>query len=85
MAMGTRVSGILPVLGALTSAAALTGLAVFAVTQAGCGDAGEYIQVGDQLELVGGCVDPSELPPAHDPGDKSLQHGAADKAGNLRP
>lgn len=87
MAMGTRVSGILPVVGAVTSAVALTGLAFFAVAKAGCGDAGEYVYTGGQLELVGGCVDPGELPPADEqPSEKSLKHGAAaDRDGKARP
>jgi hypothetical protein len=67
MAVGARVAGVLPLAGATLAAAALAGVAVFTVQQAGCADPGRYIQHDDgQVELVGSCVDPEHLPPAPD-------------------
>ncbi|MGQ0840818.1 hypothetical protein [Actinokineospora sp.] len=76
MAFGTRMAGVGPLAGAVLAAMALAGVAVFTVHTAGCADAGAYIQRGDQVELVGGCVDAADLPaapgsdtaPAADPG-----------------
>jgi hypothetical protein len=64
MAVGKWVAGVLPVAGATVAAMALTGVAVFAVSQAGCADAGRYIQHDGFVELVGGCLDPADLPNA---------------------
>ncbi|MGH3760387.1 hypothetical protein [Actinophytocola sp.] len=65
MAVGSRVAGMLPLAGASLAAVALAGVAVFSVHQAGCGDPGRYVQRDDgQVELVGSCVDPAQLPPA---------------------
>ena len=65
MAVGARVAGALPLAGATLAAVALAGVAVFTVHQAGCTDPGHYIQHDDgQVELVGSCVDPEQLPPA---------------------
>jgi len=48
------------------AAVALAGVAVFSVHQAGCADPGHYVQHDDgQMELVDSCVDPAQLPPAH--------------------
>jgi hypothetical protein len=67
MAVGARVAGALPLVGATLAAVALGGVAVFSVQQAGCSDPGRYVQHDDgQVELVGSCVDPAHLPPAHD-------------------
>ena len=66
MAVGTRVAGVLPLAGASLAAVALAGVAVFSVQQAGCADPGRYVQRDDgQVELVDSCVDPAQLPPAH--------------------
>jgi hypothetical protein len=65
MAVGARVAGALPVAGATLAAVALAGIAVFTVHQAGCADPGRYVQRDDgQVELIGSCVDPAQLPPA---------------------
>ncbi|MGB3440367.1 MAG: hypothetical protein WBA97_16595 [Actinophytocola sp.] len=70
MAVGARVAGALPLAGATLAAVALAGVAVFTVQQAGCQDPGHYIQHDDgQVELVGSCVDPEQLPPAPDTAD----------------
>jgi hypothetical protein len=67
MAVGARIAGVLPLAGATLAAVALGGVAVFTVQQAGCADPGQYVQRDDgQVELVGSCVDPKHLPPAHD-------------------
>lgn len=67
MAVGARVAGALPLAGASLAAMALAGVAVFTVHQAGCADPGRYVQHDDgQVELVGSCVDPKQLPPAPD-------------------
>ncbi len=64
MAVGTRVAGALPLAGASLAAVVLAGVAVFSVHQAGCADPGRYVQRDDgQMELVGSCVDPAQLPP----------------------
>jgi hypothetical protein len=65
MAVGARIAGVLPLVGAALAAVALGGVAVFSVQQAGCADPGRYVQHDDgQVELVGSCVDPDKLPQA---------------------
>jgi hypothetical protein len=64
MAVGKRVAGALPLAGVSVAAMALTGVAVFAVSNAGCADSGQYVQRDGVVELVGGCLDPAELPSA---------------------
>ncbi|RLK54514.1 MULTISPECIES: hypothetical protein [Actinokineospora] len=54
----------MPLAGAAAAALVLAGVAVFTVSNAGCASAGEFVQRGQGLELVGGCVDPADLPPA---------------------
>jgi hypothetical protein len=67
MAVGARIAGALPLAGATLAAVALGGVAVFSVHQASCADPGRYVQHDDgQVELVGSCVDPDQLPPAPD-------------------
>ncbi|WP_018683235.1 hypothetical protein [Actinokineospora enzanensis] len=61
---GTRKKQAMPLAGALAAALVLAGTAVFTVSNAGCASAGEYVQHDGQVELVGGCVDPADLPPA---------------------
>lgn len=81
----TRSAGMLPVVLALTSAALLTGAAVYTVDRAGCVDPGQYIRHDNHIELVGGCVDGSELPAA----PRGTSHEADAKTGvtpsNFRP
>lgn len=72
MAVGSRVAGVLPLAGASVAAVALAGVAVFSAHQAGCADPGRYVENADgQVELVGGCVDPEQLPPAQQPREKT--------------
>ena len=46
---------------AITSALALTGAAFYTVDRATCADPAHYIRHDDHIELVGGCVDGSQL------------------------
>jgi hypothetical protein len=55
---------MVPLVGALAAAAALAGVAVFSASSAGCASPGQYVQRDGYVELVGGCVDSSDLPPA---------------------
>ncbi|GAA5158854.1 MULTISPECIES: hypothetical protein [Amycolatopsis] len=57
----TRSAGALPLVAAVTSALALTGAAFYTVDRASCGDPAQYIRHDNHIELVGGCVDGSEL------------------------
>lgn len=78
MAHVSRVAGVLPLLGAVTAAAALAGAAVFTVSQATCPNPGHYVQDGVTLQVVGGCVGRDELPaggPAEAQGP-NMAHGA---------
>jgi hypothetical protein len=63
MAGVTRAAGMVPLVGALAAAAALAGVAVFSASSAGCASPGQYVQREGYVELVGGCVDSSDLPP----------------------
>jgi hypothetical protein len=51
-----------PVVVTLTAAALLTGGAVYTVHRAGCEDPGHYVRNGNTIELVGGCLEPGDLP-----------------------
>lgn len=61
-ARATRVAGGTGLLAAVVGAAALTGAAFFTVNQASCGDPATYVRTDGQVELIGGCVDPADLP-----------------------
>lgn len=56
-----RSAGVLPLVAAVTSALALTGAAFYTVDRAACGDPAQYIRHDNHVELVGGCVDSSDL------------------------
>ncbi|ALG06577.1 hypothetical protein [Kibdelosporangium phytohabitans] len=64
MARATRAAGMVPLVGALAAAAALAGVAVFSASSAGCASPGQYVQRDGYVELVGGCIDSRDLPPA---------------------
>ncbi|GGS14111.1 MULTISPECIES: hypothetical protein [Actinokineospora] len=64
MAVGTRFAGAASLAGAALAAMALTGVAVFTVQAATCEDAGHYVEVDGQTTLVGGCLEPEDLPAA---------------------
>lgn len=63
MARLARLAGVLPLIGAIATAGALAGAAVFTVSETGCPDAGRYVQhTNGALELVGSCVDKQDFP-----------------------
>ncbi|RZS36957.1 hypothetical protein EV193_106192 [Herbihabitans rhizosphaerae] len=64
MSLVSRASAVLPVAGTVIAAGALAGVAVFTVNEVGCSDSGTYVQHDGHVELVGGCVDPADLPAA---------------------
>jgi hypothetical protein len=51
-----------PVVVTLAAAGLLTGGAVYTVQRAGCDDPGHYVRTGNTIELVGGCLEPGDLP-----------------------
>jgi hypothetical protein len=61
----TRSAGLLPLVIGVTSAAALTGAAYFTVDSVGCATPAQYIRTDTHVELVGGCIDGADLPPAN--------------------
>lgn len=57
-----RRAVLAPVLATVATAALLSGAAAVTVQRAGCDEPGRYVQVGDRVELVGGCLEPGDLP-----------------------
>lgn len=69
MSRRARATGLAPVVGAVVAALALAGVAVFSVNAAGCDQTGGYVDRDGQLQLVGSCLAPADLPAApHQPG-----------------
>jgi hypothetical protein len=64
MALAGRVAAVAPLVGALATAAALTGAAFFTVAHAGCQNVGHFQQRDGVTEFVGGCIDVTKLPAA---------------------
>ncbi|MBW4719188.1 hypothetical protein [Saccharothrix obliqua] len=62
MALARRVTGVVPLVGAVATAVVLTGAAFFTVAHAGCADAGRFVERDGVVEFVGGCVDDVHLP-----------------------
>ncbi|MDQ2584694.1 MULTISPECIES: hypothetical protein [Saccharothrix] len=62
MALAVRVTAVLPLVGVVATAAALTGAAFFSVAHAGCAETGRFVERGGVVEFVGGCVDAEDLP-----------------------
>jgi hypothetical protein len=58
VAVGTRWSVVV----SLLVAVAMATIAFITVHQAGCPDPGRYIVRDDGYELVGGCLEPTDLP-----------------------
>ncbi|MFD0919181.1 hypothetical protein [Saccharopolyspora rosea] len=58
----TPASGAFPLVTGIVAAAALSGAAVFAVLHSGCDDPGAYRAHDGVVELVGGCLQPDDLP-----------------------
>jgi hypothetical protein len=65
-------------------AAAMSAIAVVTVTHAGCSEPGRYVQHGGQYELVGGCLEPGDLPVAPDT-QPLPPHQTTDRGAPLRP
>ncbi|HEY2203175.1 MAG TPA: hypothetical protein VGH99_01675 [Pseudonocardia sp.] len=78
VAGGTRWS----VAVSLLVAAAMATIAFFTVQQAGCHDPGQYVARPGGYELVGGCVEPNDLPVAP---DTAPAPPATDARSPLRP
>jgi hypothetical protein len=57
-----RRAALAPIVATLAAAALLAGGAVYTVQRAGCDDPGRYVITGDSVELVGGCLEPGDLP-----------------------
>ncbi|MGH3861401.1 hypothetical protein [Actinokineospora sp.] len=68
----------------MASAVALTGAAFFTVQQATCADPGSYIRHDDHVELVGGCVDPADVPGSK-PAARDEGPRFDDETGRYRP
>jgi hypothetical protein len=57
-----RRAALAPIVATLAAGALLSGAAVFTVQQAGCDNPGQYVQRDGGYELVGGCLEPGDLP-----------------------
>ncbi|NUT94570.1 MAG: hypothetical protein HOY78_21385 [Saccharothrix sp.] len=62
MALAGRVTAVLPLVGAVATAAALTGAAFFTVAHAGCAETGRFVEHEGVVTFEGGCVDGRDLP-----------------------
>jgi len=73
-----RRAALAPVVATVAAAALLAGGAVYTVERAGCDDPGHYVRNGDSVELVGGCLEPGDLPvgPAPAAVDSRTDNGA---------
>ncbi|RRO15514.1 hypothetical protein EIL87_15855 [Saccharopolyspora rhizosphaerae] len=75
--MAQPSTGVVPLLSGMLAAAALSGAAVLVVLDSGCDDPGSYHEHDGVVELIGGCLQPSDLPVApRDPADSSAPGGA---------
>ncbi|WP_037068958.1 hypothetical protein [Pseudonocardia acaciae] len=80
---GPKISGTRwSVAVSLLVAAAMATIAFITVQQAGCHNPGHYVARGDGYELVGGCIEPDDLPVAPDPTPTAP---ASDARSPLRP
>ena len=81
-----RGTGMLSLVGGLASALALTGAAVYTVEGVPCSDGGQYVRHASTVELIGGCVDGTQLPhaPAKNVGSDG-GNGSAGEPRNYRP
>lgn len=69
-----RRAVLAPIVATVAAAALLSGAAVFTVQQAGCDDPGRYVQHDRGYELVGGCLEPGDLPVGPAPAVESEHH-----------
>jgi hypothetical protein len=77
-----RRAALAPIAATLAAATLLTCAAVFTVTQADCDDPGRYVYQNGGYELVGGCLEPGDLPVDPAPNVEPDQHA---KAPSQRP
>ena len=84
MAVGTRLAGAASLAGAVLAAMTLTGVAVFTVQAATCDNSGQYVEVDGRTTLVGGCLDPDDLPAAPTTADTEPGGGAGAGIDRLR-
>jgi hypothetical protein len=66
----------------LIVAAAMATIALITVQRAGCDDPGHYVLRGSGYELVGGCVEPGDLPVASAPAPSQAN---SDRGTPVRP
>ncbi len=81
---GSRSAGVMPLLAGVVSALALTGAAVYTVSEARC-DPGHYVTDGRQATLVGSCVSGAELREAGIGHDRDRPGADDTSPSNLRP
>lgn len=77
-----RGNGMLSLVAGLASALALTGAAVYTVEGVPCADGGQYVRHAQSVELIGGCVDGTQLP--HSPANNVGSDGGQGSAGEPR-
>jgi hypothetical protein len=57
-----RRAALAPVVATAAAALLLSGAALYTVQRSGCEDPGHYITTNGSVELVGGCLEPGDLP-----------------------
>ncbi|HEY3693611.1 MAG: hypothetical protein QOH09_2453 [Pseudonocardiales bacterium] len=62
----------MPVVATVGVAALLAGAAVFTAERAGCAEPGSYVPVPGGVQLIGGCLNSSDLPVAPPPRKQPL-------------
>lgn len=60
--MAQHSGNVIPLVAGLVTAAALSGAAAIAVLHSGCEQPGSYLEHDGVVELIGGCLQPSDLP-----------------------
>lgn len=57
-----RRAALAPMVATAAAAVLLSGAAVYTVQRSGCDDPGHYVTTNGTVELVGGCLEPGDLP-----------------------
>lgn len=57
-----RRAALAPMVAAAAAAVLLSGVATYTVQRSGCDDPGYYVTRDGAIELVGGCLEPGDLP-----------------------
>ncbi len=68
-----RRAALAPVVATAVAAVLLSGAAFYTVERSGCDDPGHYVTTGDTVELVGGCLEPGDLPVGPAPADSDTE------------